>query len=87
MLHGIGGRTIVEAKQSLSVNEFDAWARYIRAYGPLNGNRHMERGFALLAMMINRAVGGKGEMVDYMPYAGNQKKEKHLTLKDLENWN
>jgi len=47
----------------------------------------MERGFALLAMMINRAVGGKGEMVDYMPYAGNQKKEKHLTLKDLENWN
>lgn len=87
MLFGIGGRTIAEAKQNLSLDEFESWAAYIRAYGPLNINRHLERGFALIAMQINRGLGGKAEMMDYMPYAKRNKGKKAITLKEaMETW-
>ena len=40
---------------------------YIKRNGGLNVASRMEQGFALLAMMINRSVGGKAELEDFLP--------------------
>lgn len=42
------------------------------------GNR-LESGFALIALMINRAVGGKAEQRDFMPHA----EPAETTLEDI----
>ncbi len=69
MLAGIGGRTIAEAKQSMSYAEALDWAEYRRLRGSFNAGTRIEWSSALLSMMINRATGGKAEMSDYMPHA------------------
>ncbi|MDP2141270.1 MAG: hypothetical protein Q8L20_10710 [Gammaproteobacteria bacterium] len=57
----------------------------MQRYGPLNVNRELERGFAMLAMVFNRSMGGDSEMKNYMPYS--QKRKKKLSLKDaMESW-
>lgn len=68
MLHGIGGRTIAEAKERMTYDELLSWSEYIRLRGSLNVGNRLEYGFALIAMMINRACGGKTDMSDYMPH-------------------
>ncbi|EWS53024.1 hypothetical protein [Methylibium sp. T29] len=66
MLHGVGGRTVEEAKDRMSYQEAMAWAEYIRRRGSLNWGMRLESGFALLATQINRALGGKAEFEDFM---------------------
>lgn len=48
--------------------ESQDWAEYIRRRGSLNTGRRLEYGFAMIAMMINRAQGGNKEMSYYMPH-------------------
>lgn len=45
-----------------------AWAEYLRLRGSLNVGLRVEQGFALLAMMLSRAFGGKADMEDFMPH-------------------
>lgn len=68
MLHGIGGRTIAEAKEAITHDEFLLWVDYIRKRGSLNVGLRLESGFALLATMVNRALGGKAQMHDFTPH-------------------
>lgn len=68
MLHGIGGRTIAEAKERMTYDEVLAWSEYIRMRGSLNIGNRLEQGFALIAMMISRACGGNSDITDYMPH-------------------
>ena len=68
MLHGIGGKTIKEATQNVTAKEFDKWAEYIRKRGSLNVGQRVEAAVAVLATQINRALGGKAEMIDFMPH-------------------
>lgn len=67
MLHGIGGRTIAEAKERMSHAEFFAWCTYIQKRGSLNLGPRLEQGFALIATVINRSNGGRAQMSDFLP--------------------
>lgn len=68
VLHGIGGCTIAEAKERLTYEEALSWFAFINKRGSLNDGMRLEGGFALIAMMISRAMGGKAEMADFMPH-------------------
>lgn len=68
MQNGIGGRTVAEAKDRLSHAEALDWADYVERRGTLNLGLRLEAGFALIAWTINRALGGKAEMHDFMPH-------------------
>lgn len=68
VLHGIGGRTIAEAKERMTHTEALSWQAYIQKRGSLNIGRRLESAAGLLAMVINRSVGGKAKMEDFMPY-------------------
>ena len=56
---GIGGATIAEAKQSLTMDEAWEWKRYRDKHGTLNTNYLIDRGFAMLAHFVCIAHGIK----------------------------
>ena len=67
VLHGIGGRTIAEAKRSISDREFRRWLKYIEKNGTLDWGMRLEGGFALLAFLIANKVSnvvptGRGQL-------------------------
>ena len=68
MLHGIGGRTIAEAKERLTYDEFVSWAAYIRKRGTLHFGMRLEIGFGQVLAAISRAAGGQGDPLDFMPH-------------------
>jgi hypothetical protein len=78
VLNGVGGRTVAEAQERLSVAEADRWQQYMAKRGSLHVGMRLEAGFALLAAMINRAIGGKAEVNDFMPHV-----EQEATLDDV----
>lgn len=50
----------------MSVPEFVSWVNYRQQRGPLNAMVRMDYGFAMLARLINNALGGKGKLEDYL---------------------
>ena len=68
MLNGIGGRTIAEAKERMTYAEALDWMAYIRKRGSLNAGLRLDAAVAVLATQINRALGGKAEFHDFLPY-------------------
>lgn len=69
MLNGIGGRTIEEAKRRIDYAEFLDWCAYRKKYGPINVNRGLEYGFAMLASKFHNAFfEDKKKMSDFMPH-------------------
>ena len=81
MLNGVGGRSVAEAKERLSHIESLKWMAYIEKRGSLNLGLRVEAGFALIAYTINRALGGKAEMQDFLPHFD----EPEATLSDVMN--
>lgn len=67
MLAGIGGRTIEEAKQRMTYAEFRDWMRYREKVGPLNHLQRADYRTALLASVVNRSMGGRAEITDFLP--------------------
>lgn len=67
-MNGIGGQTVEEAKQRMAYSEALMWSAFIKKRGSLHTGLRLENGFALLAVMINRAMGGKAQMDDFMPH-------------------
>jgi hypothetical protein len=67
---GVGGWTVSEAKERLTYAEAMQWHTYLERRGTLNLGLRIEEGFALLAMMINRALGGRANMSAFMPHFG-----------------
>jgi hypothetical protein len=67
VLNGIGGRSIAEAKASLTYPEAISWMTYVRQTGSLNLGKRIEQGFALLATVLNRVNGGSAELSDFLP--------------------
>lgn len=51
-MNGIGGRTIAEAQERLSLAEFWMWVKYRNKYGTLNPMMRTEWGSALVASVI-----------------------------------
>ena len=72
MLAGVGGWTVEEAKERMSFAESQQWAAYIEKHGPLHIGMRLEFGFALIATVINHAMGGKASIEDYMPHMQKQ---------------
>ncbi len=67
-MNGIGGATVAEAKERVSYSEALMWSAFIKKRGSLHTGLRLENGFALLAVMINRACGGKQKIEDFMPH-------------------
>lgn len=67
MLNGIGGATIKEAKERMTLQEFFDWSEYIKRRGSLDLGNRTEYGFALVAQVVNNAAGGKAKMTDFLP--------------------
>jgi hypothetical protein len=68
MVLGIGGCTVAEIKERMSYAEALDWQSYIERRGTLNIGMRLEAGFALIAMVINRALGGHATLADFMPH-------------------
>jgi hypothetical protein len=68
VLHGIGGRTIAEAKERITHDEFVAWHAYIRKRGTLNWGMRLEVGFGFLLSRVYNATGGDTEPADFLPH-------------------
>jgi len=79
VLAGVGGWTVEEARERMSFAEAQAWVGYIEKYGPLHLGMRLEYGFALIATVINHAMGGKASIEDYMPH----RKQQSGTLEDV----
>lgn len=55
-----------------------SWRSYIAKRGSLNIGSRIERGFALISMIVSRAAGGKAKMEDFMPHADKPKEDATL---------
>lgn len=51
-MNGIGGRTIAEAQEIMSLCEFRLWLKYRQKYGGLNPIMRIEWGAALISSLI-----------------------------------
>lgn len=75
MLAGVGGRTIAEAKENLTVDEFLAWREYQRRRGTLNVGLRVEAMVAQLLFLativhkLKRADGGAFALRDFYIHA------------------
>lgn len=83
MLNGIGGRSVAEAKANLSYNEALSWMAYVEQNGSLNLGLKIERGFALLATILNNLHGGKATFDDFLPQRGEVVEAAETTAQDL----
>lgn len=79
MLNGVGGKTIAEAQENISYEEFLSWCAYIKKRGELNFGMRVEAGFALVTTAIANANGSKAKVSDFMPH----KDEVPADIKDI----
>lgn len=77
VLCGIGGRTIAEAKERMSTDEYELWLQYRKRHGTLNLGLRIEQGAALTAYCANN--GKKGQLADYLPQRGEPDDSAALT--------
>ena len=81
-MHGIGGRTIAEAKDRISYSEFRVWAAYRQRRGSLNTGLRVEQGLAMLASLYANARRKEGtpafDLFDFAPHLDRPE----LTLDD-----
>lgn len=67
MLNGIGGRTIAEAQQNMSMVEARQWAQYIKRHGGLNIAERVEQAAALICATGAKLMGQKKDVADFLP--------------------
>lgn len=68
-MNGVGGRTIAEAKESMTQSEAIQWSVYLRKRGSLHTGRRLEIGFAHVLDAIYKALGQKDlSPRDFMPH-------------------
>ncbi|BEN55252.1 phage tail protein [Serratia marcescens] len=76
-MNGIGGRTIVEAQERVSLQEYRTWVRYREKYGSLNGIMRTEWGSALVCSVlanINRSKNSQPfDISDFSPHMTSNK--------------
>jgi len=72
VLNGIGGRSIAEAMECLSIREFQLWSVYRAKRGSLNLGGRMDAATGMLAALFansNRKPGSaQFKATDFMPY-------------------
>ena len=77
VLHGIGGRTIREAKESMTLQEAHDWVSYIRMRGPLNVGTRLEHMLAQLTVVLHRGLfkNSEAKLEDFLPIRAEQEPE------------
>lgn len=86
-MNGIGGRTIAEAQERMSLREFQVWVKYRNKYGPLNVMMRTEWGASLVASVLANINKSKNsppfKVSDFAPHIN----EVSVSLKDaMKNW-
>lgn len=56
VLNGVGGRTIAEAKERMSLAEFESWWAYRQRRGVLNIGLNVERSVAVLSSLYAQTI-------------------------------
>lgn len=69
-MHGIGGRTIAEAQERVSYQEFVRWVRYRQKRGSLHVGMRVEHSGATLAAMYANTHSRDGgfRLTDFAPF-------------------
>lgn len=69
-MHGIGGHTIAEAQERLSLPEFQTWVKFRAKRGSLNTGLRVEVAAArMLAVHFNsHSKGAKFELYEFAPH-------------------
>ncbi|EMO9460303.1 phage tail assembly protein T [Raoultella ornithinolytica] len=84
-MNGIGGRTIAEAQERLSISEFNIWLKYREKYGQLNLMMRCEWGAALISSVlanVNRTKNSPPfKITDFAPHIN----EPEITLEEAMN--
>ena len=81
--HGIGGRTVAEAKARMSHEEWLSWLAYLRKYGSLNDGLRNDVAVARLCLMVNRALGGKAELKDFIPVYEEEEPQEASSMEQI----
>ncbi|HBM2887569.1 phage tail protein [Klebsiella michiganensis] len=86
-MNGIGGRTIAEAQERMSLREFQVWVKYRNKYGPLNVMMRTEWGASLVASVLANINKSKNsppfKISDFAPHIN----EVSVSLEDaMKNW-
>lgn len=81
MLNNIGGKTVEEAKFTMTPNEFLGWMQYRSKYGTLNMGSRLEFLFARLSYQVHKAVNGTMEFADFLRFQDEQQ----ASLADVAN--
>jgi len=83
-LNGIGGRTIAEAQQNLSLVEARHWAQYMRRHGGLNIAERVEQSSALICSTAAQLMGNKNAKVaDFIPNRESDDELRYATPEDF----
>lgn len=89
VLAGVGGRTVAEAKRSLSYAEFTSWLAYRSKFGPLCPGRYVGDSLAVIAAKFAQARGMKlqnGQSVgvsDFLLYDSPRGDDKEGTPEEI----
>lgn len=84
MMHGVGGNTIADAQQNLSMVEARQWADYIRRRGGLNVAERVEQSAALICSTAAQLMGNKNSKVaDFIPNRESDDELKLATPQDF----
>ncbi|WP_442757290.1 phage tail assembly protein T [Pseudomonas putida] len=86
----MGGSTIAQAKENLSLREFRAWEKYRRRRGSLHVGMRVERATGLLAMILaNQARDPKKRPVPYTiaDFTPHDQAERPISLEEaIASW-
>lgn len=85
MMNGIGGRTIVEAQQNMSMVEARQWAQYMRRHGGLNTAERVEQAAALICATGAKLMGQKKDVADFLPNRESDDELRIATPQDFFN--
>lgn len=84
MMNGIGGRTVAEAQQRMSLVEARQWANFIKRRGGLNIAERVEQAAALICSTGARLMGNKQSKVsDFIPEREKDDELRYATPEDF----
>lgn len=84
MLAGVGGKTVAEAKASMSYAEAKSWTSFIRQHGPLNLTSRIDEIAARLMWSVFKAAGAKSVTVDdFMPAKKSSEPERQASIEEV----
>lgn len=87
VLSGIGGNTIAKAKESVSIQEFNAWVAYRKKRGTFNVTRRIDIAMArMAAIYINSKVDSSKHcsIYDFLPYEEEPATDLNSAMKSWE---